>query len=154
MGLPNIVLDFDGVIHSYTSGWKGPRVITDPVVPGAMEFLYEMSEHYQIAISSSRSHYFGGRRAMKKYIKKNLYKYVVELNLNSDIGREYLHSSSMEATYLFNVHIQDELNKIMKKISFPKYKPPAILTIDDRAITFKGKWPTLNQIKNFKTWNK
>ena len=40
---PIICLDFDGVIHSYTSGWKGAAVIPDPPVPGALEFIVEDS---------------------------------------------------------------------------------------------------------------
>ena len=37
--MKTILLDFDGVIHSYTSGWKGAGVIPDPPVPGAIDFL-------------------------------------------------------------------------------------------------------------------
>jgi hypothetical protein len=33
-----VLLDFDGVMHSYVSGWTGP-VPTDPPTPGALEFV-------------------------------------------------------------------------------------------------------------------
>ena len=32
-----VVLDFDGVIHSYSSGWRGKTCIPDPPVPGIRE---------------------------------------------------------------------------------------------------------------------
>ena len=35
-----ILVDFDGVIHSYTSVLKGARVIPDLPVPGAIESVY------------------------------------------------------------------------------------------------------------------
>jgi hypothetical protein len=34
-----VVFDFDGVIHSYTSGWQGEGVANDPIVPGMAEEL-------------------------------------------------------------------------------------------------------------------
>jgi hypothetical protein len=33
-------------------------------------------------------------------------------------------------------------------------KPPALMTIDDRAITFDGTFPPAETIKAFKPWNK
>lgn len=42
---PTVVFDFDGVIHSYKSGWKGAGVIPDPVVPGIREAIGQLQEH-------------------------------------------------------------------------------------------------------------
>ena len=42
---PTVVFDFDGVIHSYTSGWKGTTEIPDPPVPGIQEAI----EHIRMA---------------------------------------------------------------------------------------------------------
>lgn len=64
---PNLIVDFDGVIHSYTSGWQGADEIPDPPVPGAAEWLAEAVEHFTINIHSSRTHQSGGVRAMKEY---------------------------------------------------------------------------------------
>ena len=50
-GLPILALDFDGVLHSYTSGWQGADVISDPPVPGAIEFLMEAVEHFEVTFA-------------------------------------------------------------------------------------------------------
>ena len=42
----------------------------------------------------------------------------------------------------------------MGELQFPTHKPPALLTIDDRAFQFKGEFPALDDIENFKPWNK
>src|SRR5262245_1372983 len=66
---PILCLDFDGVIHSYTSGWKGVDVIPDPPVPGALDFIDKAREHFIVAIYSSRSGQIGGKHAMTEWLK-------------------------------------------------------------------------------------
>ncbi len=39
-------------------------------------------------------------------------------------------------------------------IDYPTAKPPALVTIDDRALTFDGTWPDMSTLQNFKPWNK
>lgn len=36
-----VLVDFDGVLHSYVQGWTGPEP-TDPPSPGALEFVREL----------------------------------------------------------------------------------------------------------------
>ncbi len=38
-------------------------------------------------------------------------------------------------------------------MKFPTEKPPAFVGIDDRVITFTGAWPSVESLKQFKTWN-
>jgi hypothetical protein len=118
MSRPILCLDFDGVCHSYTSGWQGADVIPDPPVPGLTEFLEEAIKHFDVHVFSSRSHQKGGNMAMIMWFWK---------------------------------HTTEE---ITEAISFPVNKPPATVSLDDRAITFTGEWPDVKSLLRFKPWNK
>lgn len=64
-----LCVDFDGVVHSYISGWKGADVIPDPPVSGAIAWLDQMlKEGWDVQIYSSRSRQQGGIQAMKSWI--------------------------------------------------------------------------------------
>lgn len=130
---PIICVDFDGVIHSYTSGWQGVVSIPDPPVEGAIKWIEEhlpipdeicaMGPNYEgpiVQIYSSRSKSWRGRRAMKRWLLKH----------------------GLHPAYL----------RGERYLKFPSKKPPAFLTIDDRAICFDGKFPTTEEMLNFKTW--
>lgn len=130
---PILCVDFDGVIHSYTSGWEGPRVISDPPVPGAIKWLESLMDvpdalgamtapgKFRVMIYSSRSKHWGGRRAMKRWLIKH------------GLPREY---------------ITDKI------LTFPAKKPAAFMTVDDRAFCFLGTFPDADWMRSFKPWNK
>lgn len=40
----------------------------------------------------------------------------------------------------------------VRQMKFPKQKPAAYLTIDDRAICFRGTFPSVQELDNFKPW--
>jgi len=63
-----LVVDFDGVLHSYRSGWRGPTAIPDAPVEGALDFLVRAVERFDVAILSSRSREAGGIEAMKRWL--------------------------------------------------------------------------------------
>ena len=123
---PILCLDFDGVIHSYTSGWKGADVIPDPPVEGAIAFMLGALEHFNVVIFSSRSNQRGGLKAMQAWLRGHA-------------GATWYESPAGPG---------------LEDVKFVNEKPPALVTLDDRAITFDGTWPAIDTLKEFKPWNK
>ncbi len=77
---PTVCLDFDGVIHSYTSGWEGATIISDPPVDGIYEALAAIHDDYYTIICSSRCSLCGGKEAIKDWLEKyNLDQYIDEI---------------------------------------------------------------------------
>jgi hypothetical protein len=72
-GKPILCIDFDGVLHSYSSGWKGPTEIPDLPVAHAIEWLNDLISdgYFELAIYSSRSRYEGGIGAMQIWLYNN-----------------------------------------------------------------------------------
>lgn len=124
MNQKTLCVDFDGVLHSYTTGWKGAGVVTDGPVPGAMQWLRMACRRYQVCIYSSRSKDPAGIQAMREALRAWA---TAELST-------------------------DDASLILASLSFPTEKPPAWLTIDDRAICFEGTWPTAEEIDAFVPW--
>lgn len=123
-----ISVDFDGVLNSYVSGWQGADQCPDDPVPGAMAFLADLVDdaRFDAVIYSSRCASDEGVAAIRAWLDRHL---VAELGEHA--GR-----------YVGN------------RIRVALSKPPAFVAIDDRAITFDGKWPGLDEIDGFVPWNK
>jgi len=126
--VPILLLDFDGVCHSYTSGWKGATIIPDDHVPGLFEFLEEAKNHFKICIYSSRSKEEGGPEAMMTWFIDQRKKW-----------REHGGKPPTDTPL---------------ELEFPKDKPAAFLTIDDRCYCFDGRWPSAANLSKFRPWNK
>ena len=72
MNKQTVVFDFDGVIHSYTSGWQGATNIPDPPVPGIAETIDAIrNEGYEVVVVSTRCSDDDGIRAVIKYLMNN-----------------------------------------------------------------------------------
>ena len=70
MYIPTVSFDFDGVIHSYRSGWKGAAVIPDPPVEGIKEVIEQLiSDGLCVVICSSRAESFEGQAAIAEWLK-------------------------------------------------------------------------------------
>jgi hypothetical protein len=70
------LFDFDGVIHSYISGWKGFGLAVDEPVEGIKECIDQLKEIgiYEIVIYSSRCTHEAGIKCIEQYCKEyNIY---------------------------------------------------------------------------------
>lgn len=148
---PILALDFDGVIHSYTSGWKGPRTIPDEPVDGALEFIVVALERFDVQIYSSRSRYIGGRRAMRRWLIKKYCGLAPNWRCTPVWLRHWIAGIGPEP---WSDEVIFAVRRIVEQIGFPKHKPPALVTLDDRAITFTGEWPDIKELEKFTPWNK
>lgn len=120
MYITTLATDFDGVLHSFTSGWTGPRDIPDSPTEGAIPWLKLLLKvkHLQVIIFSARIYHWGGKRAMKKWL-----------------------------------HRWGLTKREISKIKFVYRKPICQFLLDDRAVCFRGVFPTYNKIMNFKPWH-
>jgi len=131
---PILCLDFDGVCHMYTSGWKGADVIPDPPVPGLFEFLDSCAPYFDLQVFSSRSHQEGGIAAMREWFEKYRFAFLAKDSFTHE-------------------NFDEEARRwVEKTLSFPTEKPPAFLGIDDRVLNFRGSWPDVEDIRAYKTW--
>lgn len=65
-----ICIDFDGVLHSYSSGWQGVGVVKNPPVPGAIQFLRTLiqDKRFTPVVYSARSSEPAGISAMQAWL--------------------------------------------------------------------------------------
>lgn len=71
MGQKTVVFDFDGVIHSYTSGFTCIADNMDPPVPGIKEAIDDIRKNgYYVVVVSSRCADPLGKESIWKYLWK------------------------------------------------------------------------------------
>lgn len=127
---PIVAVDFDGVIHSYDKGWQDGTIYGE-IIPGFFEWVERVRGAFKLVIYSSRSKSDTGVLAMSVWLHEQRNK------------------------WLASVGERDSTEPL--EFEFAHQKPPAWLTIDDRAIQFRGDWsdPSLSAeaMRAFKPWN-
>ena len=125
-----LCLDFDGCIHGYSKGWQDGSIYDD-VVPGFFDWAVEAKKHFRLVIYSSRSKTMVGIFAMQDWLRDQLIKAGCHLP-------------------------PDDPELALSDFEFTREKPPAFLTIDDRAIQFRGDWTNWwlkpEKLLDFKPW--
>lgn len=108
---PILAIDFDGVIHSYEKGWHDGSIY-GTVVHGFFPWLIEASAVFRVVIVSSRLHEVSGSTQINDWLRKHW-------------------GDAVE---------KGEINDPMPPLGYSTTRPPAWVTIDDRALTFNGDW--------------
>jgi len=131
--MPTLVLDFDGVIHDYREGWKNGEIYGQ-VTDGFIEWAAEAKKFFRLMVFSSRSDSHKGIQPMKDWLKLQI--------ISNHWDRDGENKPRLD------IDIAD--------FEFPIRKPAAFVTIDDRALTFRGDWSRFDPKalrETFKPWN-
>ena len=117
-----VVFDFDGVIHSYTSGWLGETTIPDPPVPGIREALKEIhGAGYEVVVVSTRCATAKGKGAIEAWLYNNgLREYIDKVCKEKPPAIAYIDDRAI----CFDGHPETLLKKI--KNFQPWYKKPTL----------------------------
>ena len=131
-----VVFDFDGVIHSYTSGWQGEDAIPDPPVPGIREALKEIHDAgYEVVVVSTRCATIKGHGAIEAWLYDNgLREYIDKVCKEKPPAVAYIDDRAI----CFDGHPETLLKKIQN--FQPWYKMPTLtppnepLTLDKKRV--------------------
>ena len=129
-----VVFDFDGVIHSYTSGWQGEDAIPDPPVPGIREALKEIHDAgYEVVVVSTRCATIKGHGAIEAWLYDNgLLEYIDKVCKEKPPAVAYIDDRAI----CFDGHPETLLKKIQN--FQPWYKMPTLtppnewVSVEDR----------------------
>jgi hypothetical protein len=64
-----VAVDFDGVLHSYSSGWSAHDHIPDAPVDGAIEWLNLTAAHHPVVVFTTRASTEAGRAAVIAWLR-------------------------------------------------------------------------------------
>lgn len=129
----SIAVDFDGVIHQYTTKQQGewdPEYIPDPPMPGAFEWLTQMVRHFKVVIYSAR----------------------LTPRDNTEAGwAAAIDARDAVTSWMMKHGLQVE---VIRSLEFWQSagKPTALIYIDDRGFRFEGTFPTKEQIHRLRPW--
>ncbi len=66
-----VAVDFDGVLHSYSSPWVNHWTIPDPPVEGAIEWLHEVAKKFDIVVHTTRGATPEGVAAVRRWLTRH-----------------------------------------------------------------------------------
>lgn len=151
---PLITLDFDGVIHQYTTPWTTAEIIPDPPVEGAIDWLLQARCQYSIAILSARSAQPGGIVAMQRWLKRYLIRWLQAAGTVKQIQARHVLAGFDPQTSDSQQDLLEWADGIVNSITWPTTKLPSLLYIDDNGYRFEGRFPPVDKLHELESWVK
>lgn len=128
--MKTIAVDFDGVIHRYSEGWKDGDIY-DPPVPGAFDALRKLLEDYYVFIFTTRN-----TMQIAEWLERE-----GGFKVTTDDSR-FKHDLVWDGSFWGTPGVLLVTNQ----------KLGAFAYIDDRAIRFRGDWrETLTELKEIES---
>lgn len=155
-----IAIDFDGVIHKYSKGWKDGSIYDEPI-KGSIDAINHLFESgYNVFIFSTRK-----SNTIAKWLRQHSnqllwmsqsdfmdYYYPFQDKDIKLVSEQYHNKSNLQVRVKvipFWVKFWNKKNVL----GITNRKLPAHCYIDDRSIVFNGNWiDTVEQINSFKTY--
>jgi hypothetical protein len=121
-----VAIDFDGVIHQYTTKWTNAWTISDPPLEGAFAAIrHYMDNGFQIIIFSARltpgKNTEGAWQNMLR-AKEAMFEWFLHHGVPREVASQFVFWTSAG-------------------------KPHALIFIDDRGFRFEGRFPSVQEIK-------
>lgn len=138
MPKPILVLDFDGVLHEYGLGFGGHEQAPNPPIFGAIQFLQDALNWFDVQIYSHRSATPRGIRVMQEWVR-----YWAEESAEFEVNEATGEVSPTDPAWT---------DEWLSRIGWPTVKPSAHVFIDDHAIPFSGSFPDAEELQYFKPW--
>ena len=146
-----LCIDFDGVLHSYTSGWQGIDVIPDAPVRGAIPMTYLYLEEFSVAVYSARSAQPAGIAAMKDWLRHQ----AMQFRMALQVGQFDSVLEQMPLAMVADWQPLFDKGALVDRLIFPTVKPASQIYIDDRGFRFQGDWPDPDTLRRlFQPWHK
>lgn len=126
-------VDYHGCLCSYTQGkhWEADTISPEGPSLGAIEWLLEVSERFHVAVTCARA-------SQRPEMVDQLCEWLIE----HGVPRSYLTLSEPSSI------------DPRPRIWVSQFKPRCWLYIDDRAFCFRGTWPAVAEIEQFRPWNR
>lgn len=148
--MKTLALDLDGVVHSYKSGWRGASALPDPPTEGAFAFILRLLDtgNWEVVMHSSRfarPEEPGLIATMFWFLDHGFPANRLDVSELDNDGSDSTHSRLTEKYPTVGTSSRALLK-------FSATKPGAFVSLDDRALTFTGRWPTPEELESFQTW--